>query len=126
VSEPAAGEPPFLPDGVLAGFLLLQGCRNGYGCCGWSVAGSGPISPRRRQSSMAWLDPGTGGVAVLGCVPGRCGSADGLCYCDSNKSQRAMGLLRFIGALGFFSGSDKFESCWFAKDPGVLLYFLVY
>jgi len=32
-----------------------------------------------------------------------------------------MGLLRFIGELGFFSGGGEFKSCWFAKDPGVLL-----
>ena len=64
MSEPAAGEPPFLPDGVPAGFLLLQGLQRWLRCCGWSVARSGPISPRRRQSLMAWLEPGIGGVGV--------------------------------------------------------------
>lgn len=46
MSEPAAGESPFLPEGVAAGFLLLQGYRDG--CClgfGCWPAGSGSFLP---------------------------------------------------------------------------------
>ena len=108
--------------------FCLMGCLLAFFCFKGAEMAAGAVDGR-------WLDParfplGGGsrrwrgwnqGPEELGCVPGRCASADGICYCDSNKSQRAMGLLRFIGALGFFSGGDEFESCWFAKDPGVPL-----
>jgi hypothetical protein len=41
-------------------FPFLHRCEGGCGCCGWRLAGSGSISPRRRRSSMACLDPGAG------------------------------------------------------------------
>ena len=44
------------------------------------------------------------GLKEAGRGPGRCATAEGFFYFDSNKSRCAMGLLQLTGALVFFDG----------------------
>ena len=52
---------------------------------------------RQRRAKIQELE-------ALGRSPGRCATAEGFFYFDSNKSRCAMGLLQLTGALVFFDG----------------------
>ena len=56
---------------------------------------------RQRRAKIQELE-------ALGRSPGRCATAEGFFYFDSNKSRCAMGLLQLTGALVFFDdGGDR-------------------
>ena len=61
---------------------------------GCAVNGDGG---RQRRAKIQELE-------ALGRSPGRCATAEGFFYFDSNKSRCAMGLLQLTGALVFFDG----------------------